>query len=117
MNEYYISYIGENHFNIYKGKKRFLNKLKDYNILAKIIIKAEPSKYIIQRQYQMIIEFIGNLASILSNIILILVIIVGKINTFYSYQSLMKKLFLFRDIRNSKSLKSSSQMTKKNKIL
>ena len=113
MTEYYISYIGENHFNIYKGKKRFLNKLKDYNILAKIIIKAEPSKYIIQRQYQMIIEFIGNLASILSNIILILVIIVGKINTFYSYQSLMKKLFLFRDIRNSKSLKLLSQMTKK----
>ncbi len=111
--QYYMNYIENNQFNIYKGITRYKEKMNDYNTLVKINIKADKSRLIIERKYQKITEFIGYITTFVSNILLILYIIVGKINTFYSYQSLMKKLFIFRDTKHSTSRNFIKQMTKK----
>ena len=111
--EYYMNYIENNQFNIYKGISRFEEKMNEYNTLVKIIIKADKNRLIIERKYQKITEFIGYITSYISNILLILFVIIGKINTFYSYQSLMKKLFLFRDAKHSSSRNLIKTMTKK----
>ena len=111
--EYYLNYVENIQSYIYKGISRFEKKMNDYNTLVKINIKADKSRLIIERKYQKITEFLTYVTNSISNVLLILFVIVGKINTFYSYQSLMKKLFIFRDIKHSSSRNFIKKMTKK----
>lgn len=102
--KYYVAYSKNEQYQIYKGNERFEKRINDYNILSKMFLRVDSGRYIIIRKYQKIYSFLGNLASIFSNIILILFAIVKKINSFYLYQSLMKKLFLFHDEKQNNIL-------------
>ena len=102
--KYYVAYSKNEQYQIYKGSERFEKQIDDYNILSKMFLRADSGRYIIIRKYQKIYSFLGNLASIFSNAILILFALVKKINSFYLYQSLMKKLFLFYDDKQNNIL-------------
>ena len=102
--KYYVAYSKNQQYQIYKGSERFEKQIDDYNILSKMFLRADSGRYIIIRKYQKIYSFLGNLASIFSNAILILFALVKKINSFYLYQSLMKKLFLFYDDKQNNIL-------------
>ena len=110
---YYVAYSKNEQYQIYQGRERFEKKINNYNILSKMFLRADSGRYIIIRKYQKIYSFLGNFASIFSNIVLILLAIVKKINSFYLYQSLMKKLFLFHDDKQNHILfKRMSQKIK-----
>ena len=82
----------------YKGFERNKNKIDNYEKYAKIFIRADLKKTIINRKYQKIFEFYADASSILIAIYEIIVIIINFIDNFYAYHSLAKNIFFFKEL-------------------
>lgn len=93
---FFISFSKENDYVNYKGKKRFESKIEDYEKFAKFYLKADSKRIEIVRKYMKINEFFAEMLSLFSGILFLLRILVGMLNNFYAYNSIMKKIFLFK---------------------
>ena len=85
---------------LYKGLDRINHKSYDYNYYAKVFIRADLKKTIIQRKYQKFMEFYADASSLLIAIYEILFFILSYIDYFYAYHSLAKHLFFFKELNN-----------------
>ena len=105
--KYFLGFSSSENYSIKKGYDRFLNKdnIKDYNRLATIYLRSATIYTVIERKYMKLTEFAAQVASLISTILLILYIIMYRINIFYGYQSVIKKIFQFKGrIKLSKSI-------------
>ena len=101
-------------YSIYKGMNRFESKPVEYNIYAKVYIRADTIKTEIKRKYQKLIEFYANSSSITRGLAYILFAIIRFFNSFYAHHSISKKLFFFKEIKNNHIdiLKKNKQIKK-----
>ena len=88
-------------YSMYKGLERINNKIDNYEKYAKIFIRADIKKTIINRRYQKFMEFYADASSLLIALYEILVIIFNYIDDFYAHHSLSKQLFFFKGIEDS----------------
>lgn len=103
-NSYYLGYSYFEEYEDDKGYDRFIVKPYNYDTFAKIYLRADLERTIIQRKYMKLTEFAANMSSILSEILLILYVIVRFINRIYAEQSVIKKIFQFKDVyKNEKN--------------
>ena len=102
--KYYVAFSYAESYADDKGYDRFEKKPYGYNVFAKIYIRSGLQRSIIQRKYMKLTEFAANMSSILSEILLILYVVVRYINYFYAQQSVIKKIFQFKDVyKNEKN--------------
>ena len=102
--EYYVGFAGFERYSIFKGTNRYEVKPYDYDKYSKIYLRASLQRNIIQRKYMKLTEFAADMSSILSQILLFLFISVSFINRFYANQSVMKKIFQFKDYKNKNNI-------------
>ena len=91
-------------YSYYKGDNRSERKIKfndpDYNIYAKIFIRADTKELKIKRNYQTIGEYWANNTSIFWDLFTFCNFFIGIAYNFLSYHSLSKKIFYFTEIEN-----------------
>ena len=85
-------------YSLYKGVNRYAKKPKDYKDYAKLFIRADTKKTIINRKYQKVMEFYADSSSLLLALFDILGFIFSFINGFYAEHSFSKKLFFFKEV-------------------
>ena len=88
---------------------------------AKIFIRADTKRTIIKRTYQKITEFYADASALLIALYEILIIIFSYINNFYAEESVIKKLFFFKELNikyfnNMKNYKKISKLNRKKGI-
>ena len=88
-------------YSLYKGVNRYATKPTNYKNYAKLYIRADTKKTIINRKYQKIMEFYADSSSILLALFDILGFIFTFINGFYAEHSFSKKLFFFKEVENN----------------
>ena len=97
--EYRTLFSRYEEYALYMGMNREISK-QDNNNYAKIYLRADLKKTEIRRTYQKITEFYADASSILVGIYEFLIIIISIINNFYSENSIIKKLFIFKGIKD-----------------
>ena len=109
-------------YSLFQGLKRQEN-YTDYLNFVKLYIRADTKKTEIKRNYEKINEFFAEEFSLLIVLYEILNVIFKGINSFWSEQSLSKKIFFFQDfdhklnIQNkTEKIKELLQVTDPNKI-
>lgn len=101
---HYVTFSSDESYEDDKGYDRFEVKPYAYNTFAKIYLRSALRRSIVQRKYMKLTEFAANMSSILSEILLILYVVVRYINYFYAQQSVIKKIFQFKDVyKNEKN--------------
>ena len=88
-------------YSLYKGVNRYATKPTDYKNYAKLYIRADTKKTIINRRYQKVMEFYADSSSLLLALFDVLGFIFGFVNNFYAEHSFSKKLFFFKEIEDS----------------
>ena len=112
-NQIYTKYNRQELYNLYKGLNRFELMPDDYEYFAKIYFRADWSRDILTRKYQKLTEFIANMMSIFSSLLIFLVLLLTEVNRFYSNISIMKKIFTFNR-ENKKNKKEKYLVNMKN---
>ena len=98
---------------LYKGLDRVNNKVEDYEVYAKMYIRADNKKIEIKRRYQDLMEFYADTSSLLLSLFWILGIIFAYYDKIKANHSISKQLFYFQGIKynnnfqNFKNLKNS----------
>ena len=85
---------------LYLGLDREITRPSSYNNYAKIYIRADLKKTEIKRAYQKITEFYADASSILIGLYEFLIIIISIINNAFAENSFIKKLFIFKGIKD-----------------
>ena len=98
--KYYIGYAYFEQYSIFKGIERYKQQPNEYERFAKIYLRSALQRNIISRKYMKLTEFAADMSSILSQILLFLFVTVSIINRFYASQSVMKKIFQFKNTKN-----------------
>ena len=98
--KYYIGYAFFEQYSIFKGIERYQLQPYEYDRFAKIYLRSALQRNIISRKYMKLTEFAADMSSILSQILLFLFVTVSIINRFYANQSVMKKIFQFKNTKN-----------------
>ena len=93
---YHVGFEKEQDNNNYKGSKRFSEKPEDYEKFAKFFLRGDTKRIQIERHYMKLNEFVAEMMSLFSSAFFILNIIAWFINRFFLYNSIMKKIFLFK---------------------
>ena len=88
-------------YSLYKGVNRYASKPTDYINYAKLYIRADTKKTIINRRYQKLMEFYADSSSLLLALFDVLGFIFGFVNNFYAEHSFSKKLFFFKEVEDS----------------
>ena len=88
-------------YSLYKGVNRFASKPTDYKNYAKMYIRADTKKTIINRRYQKVMEFYADSSSLLLALFDVLGFIFGFVNNFYAEHSFSKKLFFFKEVEDT----------------
>ena len=96
-NQYHVGFSSTEMYEDDKGYDRFEKKPDNYKVFAKMYLRAALERTIIQRKYMKITEFAANMSSILSAILLILFAGVRYLNMFFAEQSIIKRIFQFKD--------------------
>ena len=87
-------------YSIHSGLEREKTKPLNPNDYAKIYIRADTKKTEIKRTYQKLTEFYADASSLLIAVYDFCILIISALNNFYAEQSIIKKIFLFKDIDN-----------------
>ena len=103
---YYLGFSNSDSYENEKGENRFKEEYNDYNLFAKIYVRAGLTQTLIQRQYQKLTEFLANVTSLFSSILMFLFFLITNLNKFYCRESIMKRIFQFQDNKRSKSYNS-----------
>ena len=85
----------EENYALYKGLDRAENKPNDYEIYAKMFIRADNRKIVIKRRYQDFMEFYADTSALLLSIFWILGIIFAYYDRIKANHSISQKLFYF----------------------
>ena len=88
-------------YSLYKGVNRYATKPTNYKNYAKLFIRADTKKTIINRKYQKIMEFYADSSSILIALFEVLCVIFSFVNGFYAEHSFSKKLFFFKEVEDN----------------
>ena len=91
-----VSFSKEKDFANYKGKDRFETKIEDYEKFGRFFLRADTKRIEIVRKYMKLKEFLAEMMSLFSGILFILNILVGLLNNYYCYNSIMQNIFLFK---------------------
>ena len=91
-----VSFSKEKDFANYKGKDRFETKIQDYEKFGRFFLRADTKRIEIVRKYMKLNEFLAEMMSLFSGILFILNILVGLLNNYYCYNSIMQNIFLFK---------------------
>jgi hypothetical protein len=86
--EQYFDHISED---------RMITKQRDYNSFSKIFIRSSTKNKVIKRVYMKITEYLANMSSILSSVLLIFYVIVSHLNNFKAKQSIIKKILNYKE--------------------
>jgi len=87
-------------YSLYQGLEREKTNPSNPNDYAKVYIRADTKKTEIKRTYQKLTEFYADASSLLIAVYDFFILIISALNNFYAEQSIIKKLFLFKDIDN-----------------
>ena len=87
-------------YSLYQGLNRTSGS-SDYLNYIKVFIRADTKRTDVKRKYQKIIEFYADASSLLIALYEILIIIFNFINNFWAEQTLSKKIFFFKDLKES----------------
>ena len=87
-------------YSLYQGLNR-TNSSSDYLNWVKLFFRADTRKTYVKRNYQGIMEFYADASSLLIGIYQLLIIIFNFINNFYAELSLSKKIFFFKELKDS----------------
>ena len=85
-------------YSLFQGLNRNENS-SDYLNYAKVYIRADTKKTEVKRKYQKVME--SDASSLLIALYEILLIIFNYINNFWAEQTLSKKIFFFKDLKES----------------
>ena len=102
-------------YSIYSGLEREKTNPLNPNDYAKLYIRADTKKTEIKRTYQKLTEFYADSSSLLIAVYDFFTLIISALNNFYAEQSIIKKIFLFKDIDN-KNFNISKQTEKIKKL-
>ena len=99
----YMIGVGSNDlYSVQKGEDRLETKIADYNVFAKIYIRADLKRNIIVRRYTKLTEFAANISSILSVVLLVMFVFLTYVNKFYGQEAVMRKVFQFNNPKYNK---------------
>ena len=101
--KYYLGFSNSDSYENEKGENRFEDEFDDYNLFAKMYVRAGLSQTLIQRKYQKLTEFLANCTSLFSSILMFLFLLITNLNKFYCRESIMKRIFQFQNNKRSKS--------------
>ena len=87
-------------YSLYQGLNRTSGS-SDYLNYIKVFIRADTKRTDVKRKYQKIMEFYADASSLLIALYEILIIIFNFINNFWAEQTLSKKIFFFKDLKES----------------
>ena len=82
-------------YSVFKDEDRLETGLSDFNTFAKIYVKADLQRKIIERRYMKLTEFGADISSVLSAILIVMFVLVSFINKFYANEAVMRKIFQF----------------------
>ena len=92
-------------YSYYKGENRTERKIKyndpDYNIYAKIFIRADTKVLKVKRNYQTLGGFWADNTSIFFDVFTLCSFLIGFVYDFLSYHFLSKKIFYFIGVENN----------------
>ena len=91
-----VKFLNEKEYVNYKGKERFNEKKENFDFFAKFFLRTERKIEIIERKYEKIYEFFENFFSLFVNLTIIFVFICSMLNNFFLYNSIIKKIFLYK---------------------
>ena len=89
-------------YSLYKGLDRFKDHYEDYNLYAKMYVRADSRKVVVKRTYQDFMEFYADTSGLLLSIFWLLGIIFAYFDRVKANHSISKKLFFFEGISNNK---------------
>ena len=104
-----ILYSRYDEYSLYMGFERNKTRPHNYDKYAKIYMRADLKKTIINRKYQKLMEFYADASSILVALYEIIYLIFNFIDYFYAYHSLSKEIFFFRDIEDDNNYNISKK--------
>ena len=82
---------------IYLGETRLIDRKKDYALLGRIYIRASQSSVIYKRTYQKITEYLADSTSIVSQVLFLLVLILGEYNQFKAKEYIIDNMLKYKD--------------------
>ena len=98
-------------YSLYLGLDREKTQPTDLEDYAKIYVRADTKKTDIRRTYQKLTEFYADASALLIALYDFLDIIISFINNFYAEQSVIKRLFIFKEM-DDKYFRFSQKVTK-----
>ena len=102
----------EENYALYKGLDRAENKPDDYEIYAKMFIRADNRKIVIKRRYQDFMEFYADTSALLLSIFWILGIIFAYYDRIKANHSISQKLFYFEGIKYNNYFETFKKLKK-----
>jgi len=85
-------------YSLYMGLERNITRQYNYDKFAKLYMRADLKKTIINRKYQKVMEFYADASSILVSLYEVIYLILNFIDYFYAYHSVSKEIFFFKDV-------------------
>lgn len=82
---------------IYRGSTRLSDKKNDYDLLGKMYLRASQSSVIYKRTYQKITEYLADSTSIVSQVLFLLVLILGEYNQFKAKEYIIDNMLKYKD--------------------
>ncbi len=116
LTKYYLDYSSFNDYFLFKSNNRFIEKFTDYEKFARIYLRADTKRTNISREYEKFSYLIANVSSLFSTLFFFLRFFVSYINRFYAYNSIIRKIFKFNNIKGTNSYEFLRILNKNLKI-
>ncbi len=99
----FIDYSKYDDYIIYKTKESFSQKYEDFDVFAKVYLRADSLRTIIERKYQKVSECIAQITGIFSTLFIFLRLIISYINNFYANNNIFRNIYKFKDLKDTES--------------
>lgn len=116
---YTIDITNTEKLRLFKGIERFNENVFENETLGKIYLRSDTKMTIVNREYQKLNDFIADVCEILERILLFILIFVNVVIEFNAEQAIIKRIFLFKNIKTKESqflMKNIQILNKKNSI-
>ena len=113
----YGSYSDKENYEIFKGENRYETKVDDYQYYAKIYIRLDNTRTIIERRYQKLTELFADISSPLSVILIVLFFLMTHLNNLLFVDSVLRTIYKTRqeDFECKKILRETFNERKKSR--
>ena len=113
---YYLGFSRIHEYIMYKSQERFETKIDDYDKFAKFFIRADTKRSMIERHYMKFTEFIANNIALFNGLFLLINALMELFNNFFAYNSIMKKMYVFKEDKKSFNFKQKKIFLEKIKF-